>query len=101
MSYKKESDFKRACIRKIKDLRAKGVLERFWYYCPMDVCRSGIPDFIFCINGRFRSIELKMPKGKISPIQRFTYDEILKAGGRSFVCSSMDEFISAIEWFSA
>ncbi len=56
----------------------------------------GVPDIIVCANGRFIGIECKAP-GKASnttPNQDDHIDRINKAGGISFVATSVDEVIA-------
>lgn len=83
-----EDVLKRKCVSWMK----KDPPEEFWFFCPTDHFYSGIPDVIFCARGRFGSVELKMPKGKVTPIQAWTHDQISKAAGGIAVCRSLDEF---------
>ncbi len=85
---KNEDDLKRKCVSWMK----KDVPLEFWFYSPTDHFYSGIPDIIFCAAGKFGAVELKMPKGKVTPIQEWTHGEIKKAKGGIAVCRSFEEF---------
>lgn len=43
--------------------------------------RKGAHDFLFCIDGKFFSVELKAPKGVMTPAQKSTYKVVKEAGG--------------------
>ena len=60
--------------------------------------RSGIPDLICCINGRFVAIEIKRPdgKGKVSKLQEIELDRIKKSDGIAVVMNNYDEFVKFI-----
>lgn len=47
--------------------------------------RTGIPDFIICVNGRFVAIEAKAGKGTTTALQDRELHAIFKAGGVSLV----------------
>lgn len=47
--------------------------------------KSGIPDLIVCINGKFVAIEVKASDGKASPLQIRNINEINSAGGYAIV----------------
>lgn len=47
--------------------------------------KSGIPDIIACINGRFVAIELKATNGKPSKLQVYNIDKINKSGGIGYI----------------
>lgn len=84
-----EDRLKRKCVAWIK----KNMLSsKFWFYCPTDRFYSGIPDIIFCANGKFGVVELKALKGKVSAIQEYTLIKINQCGGRSAVCRTIEEF---------
>src|SRR5690606_41644066 len=53
--------------------------------------RSGVPDIIACVNGKFVGIEVKKPGGIVSPLQRAKIEQIQKAGGIAFVVYSFEE----------
>jgi Holliday junction resolvase len=43
--------------------------------------KSGIPDCLCCVEGRFVAVEVKATKGKPSPLQIHQLKQIDKAGG--------------------
>ena len=52
----------------------------------------GVPDRIFCINGRFVAIEVKREKMfKIAPLQLEHQKKIREAGGISIIAHSWEE----------
>lgn len=53
--------------------------------------RSGVPDIIGCINGRFVGIEVKRPGGVVSKLQEYHIAQINKTGGAAFVAYSLDD----------
>lgn len=59
--------------------------------------KSGIPDLLACVNGKFVAIELKAPNGKPSELQLYTIEQIKKAGGKAFVLYPKD-FNEFKEW---
>lgn len=53
--------------------------------------KAGVPDFVFCIAGRFVGIEVKPPKKYLSPAQKQAHDAITLSKGLVFVARSVDE----------
>lgn len=53
--------------------------------------RAGVPDLMFIIRGQAWFIELKTPKGRLSPAQIETAEAINRAGGVVVVARSVDE----------
>lgn len=51
----------------------------------------GVPDRMFCINGRLVAIEVKRDGGVVAEKQLEHIDKINKAGGLAFVAYSMEE----------
>lgn len=49
----------------------------------------GLPDLIFCYRGQFVAMEVKMPEGVVSNIQRRRIKEIRDAGGHAYVVRSV------------
>jgi hypothetical protein len=47
--------------------------------------RSGVPDIVACLNGRFVGIECKAGDNKPTALQQRNLDEIASAGGISYV----------------
>jgi hypothetical protein len=56
-------------------------LDRCYWFMPVQ--RGGAPalDYFICINGRFLTIETKVPGKTLSPRQWVTADAIVAAGG--------------------
>lgn len=74
--------------KKVKDkvvalLKARGV----YYFFPATygMGRSGVPDIICCVNGRFLAIECKAGKNKPTELQVHELERILAAGGEAMV----------------
>ena len=60
--------------------------------------RNGIPDVCAVIKGRFYGFEIKRPFiGKLSEIQRYTIEDINKAGGGAYVVTYVSE-VEEILW---
>lgn len=47
--------------------------------------RSGIPDILACVNGRFLAIEVKGEGGRPSPLQLHHVEQIRKSGGLAVI----------------
>ncbi len=56
----------------------------------------GISDIIGCYRGRMIAIELKAPKGTLSPAQEEFIRQINEAGGLAFVARSIDDVIEGL-----
>lgn len=52
---------------------------------------AGIPDLLGCVAGLFFAIEVKMPKGKVSAIQKDTIKKIKRVGGHATVAVTVEE----------
>ena len=87
-------------IKKEKSIETIDILKRLQkkyptcYALPKPVRPSsrGVPDRIFCINGRFAAIEVKREKMfKITPKQLEHQEKIRKAGGISIIAHSWEE----------
>lgn len=54
-----------------------------WYFCPYmaGFGKSGVPDIVACIDGRFWAIEVKREGKAPTAIQRTRMEEIEKAQG--------------------
>ena len=61
--------------------------------------RSGVPDLICCIGGRFVGVELKTDNGKASELQQYNIDKIIQSGGVALVLrpSGFKDFKSMVE----
>lgn len=87
-----ELDLKNKCVRAVKQHHPD-----VWFYKAHDQFTSGIPDLIFCVNGNFLAIELKVGICKATRIQEFTLKAIQRAGGVSAVCRSVQEVLDLIK----
>ena len=53
---------------------------------------AGVPDLILCgPGGHFLALELKTPRGHVTPIQAATLEKIRRAGGVAEVVRSVEE----------
>ena len=65
-------------------LKGKG----FWflkYWGGAAYTKSGIPDLLVCMRGRFLGLEIKAPRGEPSELQLYHLENIRKAGGRGIL----------------
>jgi hypothetical protein len=77
---KPETSFKEKCFDDFMDLKAAGGM--LWWVKIQQVAIHGTPDVMLCINGTFWAMELKKDsKEKPSKIQKYTLDQIKRAGG--------------------
>ena len=51
------------------------------YWGGGEFTKSGVPDLLVCLNGRFMGIEIKATRGKPSELQLHNLKQIQKAGG--------------------
>lgn len=58
---------------------------------------AGLPDLIFCYRGQFVGLEVKMPEGVVSTIQKRRIKEIRDAGGRAYVVRSVKSAVRVLE----
>ena len=84
-----------------KTLKKLGV----FYYMPVQngMGRTGIPDFVVCINGKFLGIEAKAPgkANNLSANQIQVQKEIAQAGGYYLVISTVEEARDFLLTFAA
>lgn len=59
--------------------------------------RKGIPDILYCLDGRFGAIEVKTPKGKVSWEQQAEIDAIQRAGGTAFVAYDVNDVMERLD----
>ena len=61
--------------------------------------RSGIPDLICCVNGKFLAIEVKAEHGRVSELQKYQIEQIKKSGGQALIVYPKDfeEFKKIVE----
>ena len=79
-------------------------LEQEGYYVVkvISASKSGVPDILTCIEGRFVGIEVKKPETKtnVSKLQEYNLDKINEAGGVSTVAWEVEQvkiIVSAIK----
>jgi len=53
--------------------------------------KSGTPDILCCVEGRFVAFEVKAAKGKVSKLQEYRIAEIQSAGGKAYVVRNLEE----------
>ena len=53
----------------------------------------GVPDILGIYKGRMIGLELKAPKGVVSPAQQHFIDKINEEGGIAFVVRTLDDVI--------
>lgn len=60
--------------------------------------KSGIPDILACVDGRFVAIEVKADRGRPSELQLWNIEQIRKSGGIAMVLypNQFDEFKNLI-----
>ncbi len=61
--------------------------------------KSGVPDILACVNGKFVGIEVKRPGGRLSELQKYNIERIQAAGGVAFVATSVDEVRTNLDHF--
>ncbi len=64
--------------------------------------KSGIPDLLVCIGGRFLGIEVKSEIGQPSELQVYNVEKIREAGGLAIVLrpQDWDRFKKSIDFFT-
>lgn len=89
--------------KRVKDvvrsiLRSHGV----YYFMPPanGFGRSGVPDFVGCVRGRFFGVECKAPSrsGNVSSLQAMEGKEIIKRGGMWMVVYDDESAYKLEEW---
>lgn len=74
--------------------QVKKVLEKLgaYYFMPATggYGKSGVPDFVGCIEGKFFAIECKAGKGKLTELQEREIAAIRKEEGAVFIVNEMN-----------
>lgn len=90
-------------VNKVKDYIRTTYRRDAWFFkvAGSAAQRSGIPDILCCIKGKFIALELKREDGSGRPSeqQRIEVHKIRNAGGYAIVSNNLDEiknFISGI-----
>lgn len=52
---------------------------------------SGVPDIICCYRGRFLGLEVKLPSGKLTELQKRAIEKINRAGGIACRVESVED----------
>jgi hypothetical protein len=76
-------------IKVIKMLRKE--FPDVWFFKVHDMFRSGLPDLILCVHGRFCAIELKVGDNGPTKLQEYEIGKIVEACGYARVCWSVEE----------
>jgi hypothetical protein len=58
--------------------------------------KAGVPDLIGCVDGRMCALEVKMPDGEVSPVQRRRQAHLERAGAIVAVVTTADEAIDVV-----
>jgi len=85
----KEQDIQTAII---KGLESRGA----YVVKVIKASKSGVPDVLACLDGKFIALEVKTIKGKVSPIQEYHVQKVLCAGGICGIVRSVDEALRLI-----
>jgi hypothetical protein len=82
-------------LRKYLESRGHWVVK----YFANGYTKSGIPDLLACVNGRFVAIEVKGDGGNVSPLQVYTIGKIKDSGGVAMVVypENFEKFCKRIE----
>ena len=79
--------------------KVKALLKKYNIYHFMPATggygRSGVPDIIACMHGRFLAIECKAGNGKLTPLQLRELALIEEAGGLAYVIN--EDSIESLE----
>lgn len=75
-------------LKKVKEHLTKN---NFYFIREMQMIKIGVPDIIACKGGRFIAIECKSSVGKLSKIQEYEREKILKAGGTYYVINDVEQ----------
>lgn len=80
----KEQDIQRAI--------GKEVEKRGGYVVKViQAAKAGVPDLLCCYRGQFVAMEVKTPSGRVSRLQEYNIEKILRAGGYGGVVRSVDD----------
>lgn len=86
----KETDFGHKFISQLKK-HSPGLWYTKIHGHPMQ--KSGIPDYLLCVHGKFLALEFKIDRGSIliTPLQQYELEKIFKAGGVAVVISRREK----------
>ena len=74
-----------------KYLASLGSAVFFWKEHGGPYGSSGVPDIICCYKGRFLGLEVKLPSGKLTELQKRAIEKINRAGGIACRVESVDD----------
>ena len=63
----------------------------FWKEHGSPYGTSGVPDIICCYKGRFLGLEAKLPRGRLTALQKRALEKINRAGGIARRVESVDD----------
>lgn len=58
--------------------------------------KRGIPDVLVVAGGRALWVELKSPRGSLTPDQKAVHEQLRDAGGEVAVCRSVEQVLDAL-----
>jgi hypothetical protein len=79
-----------------KILRYLKTMPNCWTVKTITSNKSGVPDIIACINGKFVAIEVKQKNQKATPIQEYNGKKIQEANGEWHLVNDYDQFLTII-----
>ena len=79
----------------IKWLKSRG------YYVVKTILtgKSGVPDIITCIEGKFWAFEVKRPGKKMTKLQEYNIEQIEKAKGNAWLVTSLEDVRRVIDGY--
>ena len=80
----KEQDIQRAIGKEIE--KRGGYVVKV-----IQAAKAGVPDLVCCYRGQFVAMEVKTPTGRVSRLQVYNLEKILRAGGYGAVVRSVDD----------
>ena len=80
---------------KIRVLRRLKAIPNVWLLKTQEIARSGTPDILMCLGGKFVALELKTDEGVVSKLQEYNLTKIQESGGIAIILtpSNLDSSI--------
>lgn len=75
----------------LKKVKEHLINNNFYFIREVQMIKIGVPDIVACKDGRFIAIECKSSIGKLSRIQEYEREKILKAGGTYYVINNVEQ----------
>ena len=69
----------------------------FWKEHGSPYGTSGVPDIICCYKGRFLGLEAKLPRGRLTALQKRALEKVNRAGGIARRVESAEDVKAIIE----